>query len=232
VDEGYRAVKIHPLNPVHGLTVEQAAECVLHVRDCIGQDVTLMVYLYSQNRLDVALEFADLIAASDPYWFEEPIDGLNFSTLSDIRQKTGLRIVTGEKQCGLPHFRSVLAAGAADILNPDIAGVGGLLDMLDIAAMAQSGGVMLSPHCWNSMTVAAAAILHICASTPNAEMAEIYPEYITFGAQFAHVDFSLEGPHAFLSDGLGLGVDIDSKALAHCAARDKVSELGSQGATE
>ncbi|MEP4196942.1 MAG: mandelate racemase/muconate lactonizing enzyme family protein [Aliishimia sp.] len=230
VDQGYRAVKIHPLNPVHGLSVGQAAECVHHVRECIGRDVALMVDLDSQDRLDVALEFADLITAADPYWFEEPVDGQQFSTLSDIRQDTGLRIVTGEKQCGLPHFGSVLAAGAADILNPDIAGVGGLLDMLDIAAMAQSKGVMLSPHCWNSMTIAAAAMLHICASVPNAETAEIYPEYIPFGAQFAHVDFSLKGAHACLSDRPGLGVDIDAKALTHCATRNKVSEFGNQGA--
>lgn len=230
VDQGYQAVKIHPLNPVHGLTVGQAAECVLHVRDCIGQDVALMVDLDSQDRHDVALEFADLIAAADPYWFEEPVDGQHFLTLSDIRQETRLRIVTGEKQCGLPHFRSVLAAGAADILNPDIAGVGGLLDMLDIAAMAQSRGVMLSPHCWNSMTVAAAAMLHICASVPNAETAEIYPEYITFGAQFAHVGFSLEGVHACLSDRPGLGVEIDAKALAKYASLNKISDLSSKGA--
>lgn len=231
VDRGYRAVKIHPLNPLHGHTVRQAAECVHHVRDCIGNDVALMVDLDSQDRPDVALEFANLIAVADPYWFEEPVDGLHFSALSDIRRETRLRIVTGEKQCGLPHFRSIFATGAADILNPDIAGVGGLLDMLDIAAMAQSEGVMLSPHCWNSMTVAAAAMLHVCASIPNAEMAEIYPEYIPFGARFADVGFSLEGAHACLSDRPGLGVDIDAKSLANCAAHKKVSDLRNKGDT-
>lgn len=229
VEQGYRAVKLHPLNPVHGLTVEQAADCVFHVRDCIGQDVTLMVDLDSQDRLDVALEFSNLIAAANPYWFEEPVDGQYVSTLSDIRQETGLRIVTGEKQCGLPHFQCVLEAGAADILNPDIAGVGGVLDMLDIAAMAHAKGVTLSPHCWNSMTVAAAAMLHVCASIPNAETAEVYPEYIAFGSQFARVGFSLEGSHARLTEKPGLGVDIDVKALAKCSVAHKVSDLSGKG---
>lgn len=229
VEQGYRAVKLHPLNPVHGLTVGQAADCVHYVRDCIGQDVALMVDLDSQDRVDVALEFSKLIAAANPYWFEEPVDGQYVSTLSDIRQETGLRIVTGEKQCGLPHFRCVLEADAADILNPDIAGIGGVLDMLDIAAMAHARGVMLSPHCWNSMTVAAAAMLHVCASIPNAEMAEVYPEYIAFGAQFARVGFSLEGSHARLSEKPGLGVDMDAKILDKCSVAHKGSDLGGKG---
>jgi len=53
--------------------------------------------------------------------------------------------MTGEKQCGVPHFKTLLAAGAADILNPDIAGVGGIIDMLEIAALAHDKGVAVSP---------------------------------------------------------------------------------------
>ena len=145
--------------------------------------------------------------------------------LSDVRRKTGLKIVTGEKQCGLSHFKSVLTASAVDNLNPDIAGVGGLLDMLDIAAMAHSSGVMLSPHCWNSMSVAAAAMLHVCASIPNAEMAEIYPECFPFGAQFADVGFSLNGAQGRLSDRPGLGVEIDTQALTKYTVHNQASDL-------
>ncbi|HBM67938.1 MAG TPA: mandelate racemase/muconate lactonizing enzyme family protein, partial [Rhodobacteraceae bacterium] len=42
----------------------------------------------------------------------------------------------------------------------------------------------------------AAAMLHVCASIPNAEMAEIYPEYIQHGEKFALTAFLLEGEYA------------------------------------
>jgi galactonate dehydratase len=63
------------------------------------------------------------------------------------------------------------------------------------------------------MTVAAAAMLHVCASIPNAEMAEIYPEYIQHGEKFAFAAFLLEGEYAHLSNKPGIGVDLNVSAL-------------------
>ena len=88
-----------------------------------------------------------------------------------------------------------------------------LLDMIQLAELADRQDVKISPHCWNSMTVAAAAMLHVCAAIPNAEMAEIYPEYIAHGELFATTGFQLNGAHAYLSGKPGLGVEIDTSAL-------------------
>ena len=190
IAQGYRAIKIHPmLNHM----AQDAANCVNQVRAAIGGDIALLVDLDSQNNADAAIQIAQAIKPANPYWFEEPIDGSDIQALAQIRKNQALRVVTGEKHCGLAHFRAVLAAGAADILNPDITAVGGILDLLDIAELADQYGVQISPHCWNSMTVVAAAMLHVCASIPNAEMAEIYPEYIAHGKKFALKAFHLEG---------------------------------------
>src|SRR3954467_2595087 len=43
-------------------------------------------------------------------------------------------------------FRDVLAAGAADILQPDILICGGLLEAKKIAAMAEAHYVTVAPH--------------------------------------------------------------------------------------
>ncbi|MEM6656821.1 MAG: mandelate racemase/muconate lactonizing enzyme family protein [Pseudomonadota bacterium] len=210
VAQGYGAVKIHPML---NHSAQEAAHCVTRVRAAIGDDIHLMVDLDSQDDIATPLQVAGLIGSARPYWFEEPVDGEEIQSLARVRRITGLPIVTGEKQSGLTHFRNVLAADAADILNPDIAGVGGLLDMIQLAELADRQDVKISPHCWNSMTVAAAAMLHVCAAIPNAEMAEIYPEYIAHGELFATTGFQLNGAHAYLSGKPGLGVEIDTSAL-------------------
>jgi len=210
VAKGYAAVKIHPML---NHSAPEAVQAVAHVRDAIGDDIRLMVDMDTQDHPETSFFVAGKIASARPYWFEEPVDGQDIDALARIRKTTGMRIVTGEKQCGLPHFRAVLAAGAADILNPDIAGIGGLMDMLEVADMADRQGVMVSPHCWNSMTVAAAAMLHVCATIPNAEMAEMYPEYLEHGARYATNGFRVDGVHAHLSGRPGLGVDINARAL-------------------
>jgi galactonate dehydratase len=210
VAQGYTAVKIHPML---NHSAPQAVDVVRHVRDAIGDEIHLMVDMDSQDDLETSLFVAERIEKYRPYWFEEPVDGQDIAALSRLRKTTRMRIVTGEKNCGLPHFRSVLAADGADILNPDIAGMGGILDMLELAEMAHRQDVRISPHCWNSMTVAAAAMLHICAVIPNAEMAEIYPEYIEPCTGYATTGFRVDGTHAHLSGRPGLGVEIDTGAL-------------------
>ena len=92
-----------------------------------------MLDLASPDNSNLSYELAPLVTPSNPYWYEEPVDGENTEELSAIRAKTGLRIVTGEKQFGLPHFKKTLEAKAADILNPDIAAVGGIIDMMQIS---------------------------------------------------------------------------------------------------
>jgi L-alanine-DL-glutamate epimerase-like enolase superfamily enzyme len=210
IAQGYRAIKIHPmLNHM----AQDAANCVNQVRAAIGGDIALLVDLDSQNNADAAIQIAQAIKPANPYWFEEPIDGSDIQALAQIRKDQALRVVTGEKHCGLAHFRAILAAGAADILNPEIAAVGGILDLLDIAELADQQGVQISPHCWNSMTVAAATMLHVCASIPNAEIAEIYPEYIANGEKFALKAFHLEGEYDHLSNKSRIGVDLNVSAL-------------------
>ena len=201
VAQGYRAIKIHPM-------LNHAAQDA-----AIGDDIALLVDLDAQGNANAAIQIAQAIEPAHVYWFEEPIDGNDIQALAQICKDTGLRGVTGEKHCCLAHFRAVLAAGAADILNPDIAAVGGILDLLELAELAKPQGVQISPHCWNSMTVAAAAMLHVCASIPNAELAEIYPEYIPYGEKFALKAFHLEREYAHLSYKPGIGVDLNVSAL-------------------
>lgn len=222
IAQGYKAIKIHPMLN-HSIT--DAANCVNRVRTAIGDEILLMVDLDSQENLDNALQFADLIAPAQAYWFEEPVNGVDIQSLTKIRDLTGLRIVTGEKSSGVAHFSAVLSGGAADILNPDIAGIGGLLDMLEVAELANLQNVKVSPHCWNSMTVAAAAMIHVCASIPNAEFAEIYPEYLEHGEKFANTGFWLDGQNAYLSDKPGLGIDIDVPALQNLTNDYKITFL-------
>ena len=201
VAQEYRAIRIYPM-------LNHAAQDA-----AIGDDIALLVDLDAQGNADAAIQIAQAIKPAHAYWFEEPIDGNDSQALAQIRKDTGLRGVTGEKHCGLAHFRAVLAAGAADILNPDIAAVGGILDLLELVELAKQQGVQISPHCWSSMTVAAAAMLHVCASIPNAELAEIYPAYIPYGEKFALKAFHLEGEYAHLSYKPGIGVDLNVSAL-------------------
>ena len=63
------------------------------------------------------------------------------------------------------------------------------------------------------MSIAAAAMLHFCASIENAEMAEIFPEYLSHVIKFSDPGFKIEHGHAILGNEPGLGVSIDTSLL-------------------
>lgn len=209
--QGYRAVKIYPLRQS---TLDQAEACVRLTREAIGPEADLMLDFAIEPDPRRALQAARLVEPYAPYWIEEPISGADLSALAEFRAKTDLRITTGERQSELSHFRDVLDRRAADVLNPDIAGAGGILRMLEIGALAEARSAMVSPHSWNSTTVAFAAMLQVCAVMRNAGPAELYYDYLELGAQFARGDWRIENGLASIPQTPGLGVEIDEDALA------------------
>lgn len=209
--QGYRAVKIYPLRRE---TLAEAEACVRLTREAVGPDVDILLDFAVQTDRRHALRAARLFEPYDPYWIEEPVAGDDLASMAEFRAATGTRVTTGERQAGLRHYRDVLLARAADVLNPDVAGAGGILAMLEIGAMADAHGVQISPHSWNSTTVAFMAMLHICAVMRNAGYAELYYDYLELGARFAACDTVIEGGHARLPSAPGLGVDMNEAALA------------------
>tara|TARA_B100000676_G_scaffold309716_2_gene374087 strand:- start:843 stop:1382 length:540 start_codon:yes stop_codon:yes gene_type:complete len=147
------------------------------VREAIGDHMQMMVDVWALDAAAFAVEAAHAFAPFDPGWFEEPIAGERLDDMAESRRQISMPIVTGERQIGLHHFGAALEKQAADIFSPNIVGVGGLLDFLDIARQAEAHDVLIAPHCWNSTLVGAAAMVHTCAVLPNALIGEYFPQY-------------------------------------------------------
>lgn len=212
--QGYSAVKIYPLRQP---TLADAEACVRLTREAVGPETDLMLDFAIEKDPRRALRAARLFEPYDPYWIEEPLVGDDLDGLAEFRANTGRRVTTGERQSGIHHYRNLLDRRAADVLNPDIAGAGGILRMLEIGAMADAHSVMISPHSWNSTTVAFLAMLHVCAVMRNAIYGELYYDYLELGAEFADCDFIIENGYASLPQKPGLGVEMNEDALRRLA---------------
>jgi len=208
--EGHRAVKIYPLRQA---SLADAEACVRLTREAVGPDVDIMLDFAVQRDPCLALRATRLFEPYEPYWIEEPLAGDDPQGLAEFRAATTARVTTGERQAGTRHFRQILEHRAADVLNPDIAGAGGILTMLEIGAMAEAHSVLISPHSWNSTTVAFLAMLHACAVMPNAVYAELYYDYLELGAELATCDCVIADGFAGLPRQPGLGVTMNEDAL-------------------
>ncbi len=208
--EKYGGIKIYPMLDSLSISIQ----FVEKVREIVGDELPLMLDLAVPEDLDQTKSFLKEVSSFNPYWIEEPVDGENISLLTEIKNTFNMKVVTGEKQSGLVHFRELISRNAADIFNPDISGMGGLIDIIEISNEASNNGIFISPHCWNSMSVSASAMLHVCSSIPNSEKAEIFPDYINFSKKFCELPFDIIDNKAHINKSAGLGIVIHEDILS------------------
>ena len=210
INKNYDSIKVYPLQN-RGLG--EAASIIREVRKVVGPSRNIMIDLECPKDSDIPYNLENEILDTNPYWYEEPFDGKNLLKLSEYKKISKLKIVTGEKQSEINHFKSLCHHKAADIINPDISAIGGIIRMLKVATIAAEGDIMVSPHCWNSMTISGSAMMHVCRIINNNEKAEIFPEYFSFGDIFSIPGFKIRNSEAILQNRPGLGVIMDETEL-------------------
>ena len=111
-------------------------------------------------------------------------------------------------------FRQVFEKQAADIINPDICNVGGLLEMKEIAAMAEPYLLEVAPHGNNSTTVGLAASLQVAACIPNFLLMEYPMSWEPVANEIARNPLHVQDGAIALPTAPGIGIDLDEAALA------------------
>ena len=219
IEAGFTALKFDPI-PGRWRTyvskdVERAAvENVRAVREAVGPDVDILVEMHRRLAPMHAVRIAHEIEQYRPFWFEEPILAENIPALASVRQKINIPVVTGEELYTKFEFREVFERQAADILNPDVCNVGGILELKEIAAMAEPYFVVISPHNFNSTTVGLAATIQVSAAIPNFLITEYFVNLEELGRDIAKKPFEVKDGYIQIPDAPGLGIDLDEERLA------------------
>ena len=158
-----------------------AVEYVSAVRQAVGPDVDLLIEVHRRLAPDPAVRVAGMMEDCQVFWYEEPVSARNLDALAEVRQAINLPVVTGEELYTKAEFRQVFEKRAADILNPDVCNCGGILELKEIAAMAEPYLVAISPHNYNSTTVGLAATIQACAVMPNFLITEYFVNFTECG---------------------------------------------------
>lgn len=157
-----------------------------------------------------AIQLAQALAPNDPLFYEEPIRPEHIPAWREIRSKVSVPLATGESLYSRFEFLSLLSAGGADIVQPDICVVGGVCEMRRIATIAEAHYATLAPH--NPMGPLATAVnVHFCATQTNFKILEFKP---AVHAPWAIDPYIPVGGHIELRpDRPGWGIEIDETVL-------------------
>ena len=198
------------------------------VRARIGDRMELMVDCnqgwrlpqdtYAPWTLKDAIPVARALERLGVYWMEEPLHRADREGMNRLRQMVDVRIAGGEMTRELYEFRDLIAEGCLDVLQPDVALVGGITGLRRVALMAQEHNLIFTPHTWGN-GVGQIANAHLTAGLTDAPYLEFPfdpPEW-----DLDRRDYMLAEPCRVdangwinLSDAPGLGITLDEAALA------------------
>jgi L-alanine-DL-glutamate epimerase-like enolase superfamily enzyme len=202
VAEGYRTVKLHEIAPEH----------IRAGREAIGPEIALTDDVNCNWTVDQTLAWAPELSALDLMWLEEPIfPPEDFATLARLRRETGLAIATGENACTEYQFAAMIAAGAADYVQPSVTKIGGISETMATRTRARAAGVKVAQHA-PYFGPGYLATLQIQAAAPEEELFEYL--YIDRAAElFPGMPLPQRGRVA-VPEGPGLGLDPDPEVIA------------------
>ena len=218
IARGYQAVKFDPFGA--GFYEMERAEkrkvitLVEAVRDAVGPDAEILIEMHGRFNPATAIEMSRELERFTPSWVEEPVPPENLAALKKAADKITIPVATGERIHSRYEFRELFELQAADIIQPDITHIGGILETKKIAAWADAYYMLVAPHNVGG-PVATAAALHFAASTPNFKIQEHFNDIAEdWVKQIAPGNPEVTDGYFGLPQGPGLGVTLDLDAVA------------------
>jgi L-alanine-DL-glutamate epimerase-like enolase superfamily enzyme len=198
---GFTAVKLHQID----------VESVAAAREAAGAEVDIMLDTNCPWTVEEAIRIGRRLERYELRWLEEPVwPPEDYAGLARVRQAVRVPIACGENEATLFAYQQIIAAGAADILQPSVTKVGGIAEMKKIATLAAAANVTFVPHSFY-FGPGLAATLHVAASTPGVPYVELPPGQLD--APLLAEPLRFAGGAAAVPDQPGLGADPDPEVL-------------------
>ncbi|HKA42166.1 MAG TPA: mandelate racemase/muconate lactonizing enzyme family protein [Burkholderiales bacterium] len=149
--------------------LEDAAR-IRHVRDALGDKVTLMIDANKNAKLPQAIRLAKLLEPCNLAWFEDPVLKGDPRLMARLRRETSIPIAAGSSGTyDLSYFREYFLNEAIDIAQPNVRDIGGFTGALHAAGVAQAFNIQLEmggnfPH----------LNMHLHAGVPNGGRIEFH----------------------------------------------------------
>jgi L-alanine-DL-glutamate epimerase-like enolase superfamily enzyme len=199
---GYRHIKLH----------EHSVEAVAAARAAVGRDVPLMLDTNCHWR---SVEDGRAAArAMQPYglaWLEEPLyPADDFEGLAQLRREGLVPIAAGENLGNVLDVRRIAQAQAVDVVQPSLAKMGGISEVVKAVAQARELGTRAVLHSPFSGPALVAAV-HVIASGSGEMLCE--HRYGELAARpFGDWTEAQDG-YLRVADGPGLGIELDQRVV-------------------
>ncbi|MPM15677.1 D-galactonate dehydratase [bioreactor metagenome] len=226
-DRGFKAIKMNATEELHYIDsftkVQEVVDRVKAIRDAVGFDLSIGVDFHGRVHKPMAKVLAKELEPYKLMFLEEVVLPENEEAFREVANHVSTPLATGERLYTRWQFKNLIKDGAIDIIQPDIALCGGILETRKIAAMAEAFDIAVAPHApYGPIALAATLQLDVC--TPNVFIQE-QSLGIHYNKGFDLLDFVKNKEIFQYKDGFldiptkpGLGIEIDEELVEKVSA--------------
>ena len=146
--------------------IEMMADYVAAVREGIGMEVPLAADHFGHIGVNSCIKLGQALEPYNMAWLEDMIPWQYTDLWRQITDAINVPTLTGEDIYLKEPFEELCRKHAVDIVHPDLASSGGLLETKKIGDMAQEYGVPMAMH-FAGTPVSFFANIHCAAATEN-----------------------------------------------------------------
>lgn len=198
--------------------IKRAVAHMEMLREGLGPDLDFAVDFHARPSPTVAAIILREIEPLHLLFAEEICPPENVRAMQRAVKHSATPIATGERLIAAYGYTELIDLDVVDILQPDIAHVGGVSALWKVSAAAEASGIRMAPHACEG-PIGGIASLHVDAASPNflaqeicgfvdaGELNRVWEDLLGFPAMRM-----VEGRYP-LPARSGLGVDINETAL-------------------
>ncbi len=216
VEAGYRAFRMGaadaPANTTYNIRerVNQLYDECAQARKGVGKNGDWVVDFHQRFDLSDAIRGCDLIKDLAPFFVEDPVRAEAFAEdLPILRRKVDVPIAAGEEWGNRWDFNKLVENHDIDYVRATLPNVGGITEMMKIAAICETHFVGMVPHFTGPIATAALVNSLSTFSGP------VLMEYNYQGRTLPHLPVCLDFKNGKLypNERPGLGVELDMSQL-------------------
>ncbi len=167
------------------------------LRAAVGPDYIIKVDCNQALTLSEAKQRANLFEKLNIGWIEEPFLAHDIGSHADLNRSTSIPVAVGESIYSIHHFKEYLQHNAAEIIQVDVARIGGITPWLKVAHMAECFNKVVCPHFLMELHVS------LCCAINNSKWLEYIPQLDLI----THCQVKIDNGYAHAPKEPGLGID-------------------------
>jgi L-alanine-DL-glutamate epimerase-like enolase superfamily enzyme len=203
--DGFTALKLKVGKP----DPEEDRERVAKVREAVGRATTLMVDANQSWTIDQAIGRIHRLEPYDLYWVEEPLEATDLGGFERLGQHIATARAGGESLYSPAAFHDAIRRQALDILQPDVARVGGITNAMTVCRLAGAANLPVAPHVSPELSIT------VAAAVANS----VFVEYVPQMEPVLKRPLLRRDGYGIPFDNPGHGIEFDPAALERFAVR-------------